>query len=231
VAFRDSFDQCPRCGITLEDAQSARACRNCSGVFVEEPVLAEMILEMLPPGLFGTLALSEVKRTGAQLACPQCGDAMKPTTIHGVELDHCAKHGVWFDQDELRLTLYRVALPDNPPPFGEWIPAPTLPSAPASRAAPVDPTARELTFVMNGERITTQVGIIKIGKLASATLQIYDETVSRLHAVIEANRDEVILIDLGSTIGTYVNGKRITKTTLQAGDTMRFGETDVQLVI
>ncbi len=200
-------------------------------MFIEEPVLSEMILEMLPPPprACGPLALSEVKRTGAQLACPQCGDAMKPTTIHEVELDHCAKHGVWFDQDELRLTLYRVALPDYPPPFREWEPAaPPVPFA--KPPAKIDPSARRLVFVMNGEQIATQVGVIKIGKLATATLQIDDPAVSRLHAVIEAHRDEVVLIDLGSTIGTYVNGKRVNKTKLQAGDTMRFGTTEVQIL-
>jgi Zn-finger nucleic acid-binding protein len=235
VAFRDSFDQCPRCGITLEDAQSARGCRGCNGMFLDEPVLSEMILEMLPPPprAYGPLALSEVKRTGTQLACPSCKDAMKPTTIHEVELDHCAKHGVWFDQDELRITLYRVALPDNPPPFREWEPAPTVPpvQAPRAKAAPkVEPTARRLTFVMNGESITTQIGVIKIGKLASAALRIQDDEVSRLHAVIEVNRDDVTLIDLGSTTGSYVNGERVTKTKLQDGDTMRFGRTEVQIL-
>ena len=203
-------------------------------MFVEEAVLAEMILQMLPPPprVFGTLALSEVKRTGAQLACPQCGDAMKPTTIHQIELDHCAKHGVWFDQDELRMTLYRVALPENPPPFQEWVPAPTVPPVPFAKPPQrIDPTARRLVFVMNGAQIATQVGVIKVGSLASAALQIHDPTVSRLHAVIEANRDEVVLIDLGSTIGTYVNNKRVNKTKLQSGDTIRFGETDVQILI
>jgi hypothetical protein len=203
-------------------------------MFLEEPVLSEMILHMLPPPprAHGPLALSEVKRTGTQLACPACGDAMKPTTIHEVELDHCAKHGVWFDQDELRITLYRVALPDNPPPFREWLPQPQFVPVPfAKPPAKIDPTAHRLVFVIDGEQISTQVGVVKIGSRPSATLVIEDPRVQYMHAVIEVTAKEVLLIDLGSTIGTYVNGKRVTKSKLQSGDLMRFGDVDVQILI
>src|SRR4051812_24793978 len=67
--------------------------------------------------------------------------------------------------------------------------------------------------------------VIKVGKLASSHLRIDDETVSRMHAVIEiAGPDDVSLIDLGSTRGTTVNGERITKTRLQSGDEVTFGD-------
>jgi TonB family protein len=70
--------------------------------------------------------------------------------------------------------------------------------------------------------------VIKVGKLASSHLRIDDETVSRMHAVIEiAGPDGVSLIDLGSTRGTTVNGERITKTRLQSGDEIMFGDARV----
>lgn len=70
--------------------------------------------------------------------------------------------------------------------------------------------------------------VIKVGKLASSHLRIDDETVSRMHAVIEiAGADGVSLIDLGSTRGTTVNGERITKTRLQSGDEIMFGDARV----
>ena len=50
---------------------------------------------------------------------------------------------------------------------------------------------------------------IKIGKLASSDLRLDDETVSRMHGVIEATGpDDVHVVDLGSTRGTTVNGER-----------------------
>jgi TonB family protein len=67
--------------------------------------------------------------------------------------------------------------------------------------------------------------VIKIGKLASSHLRLDDETVSRMHAVIEATGpDEIHVVDLGSTRGTTVNGERITKARLQPGDEIMFGD-------
>lgn len=74
-------------------------------------------------------------------------------------------------------------------------------------------------------------GVIKIGKVPSAHLRLDDESVSRMHAILEVTGDEVSLIDLGSTRGTYVNGKRINKARLQTGDVLQLGETRIELAI
>ena len=66
---------------------------------------------------------------------------------------------------------------------------------------------------------------IKIGKLASSDLRLDDETVSRMHGVIEATGPgDVHVVDLGSTRGTTVNGERVTKARLQSGDEVMFGD-------
>jgi TonB family protein len=70
--------------------------------------------------------------------------------------------------------------------------------------------------------------VIKIGKLASSHLRLDDETVSRMHAVIEVvGPGQVQLIDLGSTRGTKVNGARINKAILTPGDQIHFGDSRV----
>jgi TonB family protein len=70
--------------------------------------------------------------------------------------------------------------------------------------------------------------VIKIGKLASSHLRLDDETVSRMHAVLEVTGPgEIQLIDLGSTRGTMVNGERINKAALRSGDQVHFGDTRV----
>src|SRR4029077_19420250 len=77
------------------------------------------------------------------------------------------------------------------------------------------------------EEVLTQ-DVIKVGKLASSHLRIDDETVSRMHAVIEVTGpDEIHVIDLVSTRGTLVNGERINKARLQSGDEIMFGESRV----
>lgn len=91
--------------------------------------------------------------------------------------------------------------------------------------------ALKFQIFRGGEPVREEIlnqDVIKVGKLASSHLRLDEETVSRMHAVIEiAGPDEVSLIDLGSTRGTTVNGERITKTRLQSGDEMTFGDARV----
>lgn len=70
--------------------------------------------------------------------------------------------------------------------------------------------------------------VIKIGKLSSSTLRLDEATVSRMHAVIEVDRaGSPLLIDLGSTRGTSVNGARVDRVTLKSGDQIQFGDSRV----
>jgi hypothetical protein len=93
-----------------------------------------------------------------------------------------------------------------------------------------------LTFRMfqNGQLIredTLTQSVIKIGKVPSAHLQIADDAVSRMHAIVEVTGGEVSLIDLGSTRGSFVNGKKINKARLESGDVITLGDTRLELAI
>lgn len=71
--------------------------------------------------------------------------------------------------------------------------------------------------------------VIKIGKLSSSHVRLGDESVSRMHAVIEVSGDGVTIIDLGSSAGTLVNGERVNKETLKSGDLLQLGETRIRV--
>lgn len=92
-----------------------------------------------------------------------------------------------------------------------------------------------LTFeVYKGEQLlqktTLSQDIIKVGKLSSSHLRIEDESVSRMHAVIEiSSPGEISIIDLGSVRGTVVNGQRVNKAKLKSGDEVVLGE--IRLVV
>ncbi|HNN96000.1 MAG TPA: AgmX/PglI C-terminal domain-containing protein [Pseudomonadota bacterium] len=92
-----------------------------------------------------------------------------------------------------------------------------------------------LTFeVYKGEQLlqktTLSQDIIKVGKLSSSHLRIEDESVSRMHAVIEiTSPGEISIIDLGSVRGTLVNGQRVNKAKLKSGDEVGLG--DIRLVV
>lgn len=94
--------------------------------------------------------------------------------------------------------------------------------------------ALSFRIFQNGQLVreeTLTQSVIKIGKVPSAHLQIADEAVSRMHAIVEVTGREVSLIDLGSTRGTFVNGKKINKVRLEAGDVILLGETRIELGI
>jgi len=65
--------------------------------------------------------------------------------------------------------------------------------------------------------------IIKIGRLSSAHLCLEDDRVSRIHAVIEVAHGAMSIIDMGSAEGTFVNGKRVSRGPLKAGDEIALG--------
>jgi hypothetical protein len=70
---------------------------------------------------------------------------------------------------------------------------------------------------------------IKIGRLPSAQVKIDDAQVARIHAVIEFTSSDVSLIDMGSTVGTAVNGAKVHKVKLNHGDQIVVGNT--QLIV
>jgi len=92
-----------------------------------------------------------------------------------------------------------------------------------------------LTFALyQGEdlvrRETVQQDIVKVGKDAKSHLRIDDEQASRMHAVIEVGGlDEITLIDLGNEPGTLVNGARVNRCKISAGDQIQIGGTTVVL--
>src|SRR6478609_8601693 len=94
-----------------------------------------------------------------------------------------------------------------------------------------------LTFQIykGGQLVRTETltqDIIKVGKLSSSHLRIDDESVSRMHAVIEiASATEIYIIDLGSTKGTIVNGQKVNKCRIQSGDEIVLGDTKLLVSI
>jgi ABC transport system ATP-binding/permease protein len=79
-------------------------------------------------------------------------------------------------------------------------------AATVARSYPLDPTDTQITIGRDGCDITLE-----------------NPQVSRQHAVIERHGTTHALRDLGSTNGTFVNGRRVTQHTLGVGDVIQIG--------
>ena len=81
----------------------------------------------------------------------------------------------------------------------------------------------------SGQRITLGDTPVTVGRLSECTVPLNDQNVSRRHAEIRPNRQNYVVVDLGSTNGTMVNGSRIHgETALSDGDIISFGSTYVR---
>lgn len=81
----------------------------------------------------------------------------------------------------------------------------------------------------NGQQHTLGDEVVSIGRVSENTIPVPDPNVSRRHAEVRPNRSRYVIVDLGSTNGTLVNGTRIHgETVLSDGDVISLGTTYVR---
>ena len=69
-----------------------------------------------------------------------------------------------------------------------------------------------------------------VGRSPDADITIDDPYSSEFHARVGLQDDRVIVHDLGSTNGTYVNGRRVSSpTSVSRGDTVQIGKTALEV--
>lgn len=71
---------------------------------------------------------------------------------------------------------------------------------------------------------------IIVGRSSDLDMVLVEDMVSRRHAKIVVNADQVTIQDLGSTNGTFVNGERVKRATLNDGDRVLIGTSIIKLV-
>lgn len=78
------------------------------------------------------------------------------------------------------------------------------------------------TFDLNIERTT-------VGRVEDNTFQIADASVSSHHAEIILRGTDIVVRDLNSTNGTFLNNNQVTEIVLKPGQTLRFGQVELKL--
>ncbi len=85
--------------------------------------------------------------------------------------------------------------------------------------SPHSPDSRECVFDQD---------VITIGAMEDNDVTLKDDTVSRHHCRIIQEEDNYVLVDLGSTNGTHINGVRVREAYLTSGATIAVGNTQVR---
>jgi len=76
-----------------------------------------------------------------------------------------------------------------------------------------------------GDRVPLGEYVVTIGRSPEATIVLGDPNVSRHHAEIRPAGDGFVVVDLGSTNGSRVNGTKVAEHPLRDGDEVSFGNT------
>ncbi|HIG25157.1 MAG TPA: FHA domain-containing protein [Acidimicrobiia bacterium] len=71
---------------------------------------------------------------------------------------------------------------------------------------------------------------ITLGRAAGCTITVDDDFVSQMHARVFQRADQIVVEDLGSTNGTYVNRQRVSAPmVMRLGDQLQVGDTVLEL--
>ena len=68
-----------------------------------------------------------------------------------------------------------------------------------------------------------------VGRLEDNMIQIPEPSVSSHHCEVLLRGEEVVVRDLNSTNGTYIDGEKITEKVLKPGQTLRLGQIEMRL--
>src|SRR5688572_21854790 len=110
---------------------------------------------------------------------------------------------------------------------------------PSAKAAPPPTTLRPgrsfvLRFIsgkyQGGEFPIVQDKQIIVGRFSDLDMVLVEDMVSRKHARIQMQQDQVWIEDLGSTNGTFVNGEKIKRARLKEGDRVLIGTSILKLI-
>jgi Protein of unknown function (DUF3662)/FHA domain len=118
-------------------------------------------------------------------------------------------------------------------PVGEVAPGATMiykPKAQPTQAVTPEELGVEseiAALTIDGARHEVKGRRVVLGRSRDCDVQLADTNVSRRHAELRQEGASYWMVDLGSTNGMEVNGKRVKRAKLRDGDTVTLGSTDI----
>jgi pSer/pThr/pTyr-binding forkhead associated (FHA) protein len=86
-----------------------------------------------------------------------------------------------------------------------------------------------LSAGMTGRIHDLKVDKTTIGRVEDNTFQIAEPSVSSHHCEILLRGSDVVVRDLNSTNGTFINGEKVTETVIKPGQVLRLGQIEMRL--
>lgn len=82
---------------------------------------------------------------------------------------------------------------------------------------------------LTGRTFDLKVDKTTVGRVEDNTFQIPETSVSSHHAEILLRGSDVVVKDLGSTNGTFINGEKVSEAVLKPGQILRLGMIEMRL--
>ena len=82
---------------------------------------------------------------------------------------------------------------------------------------------------MTGRACELQTDRTTIGRVEDNTFHIADPSISSHHCEVQLRGSDIVIRDLNSTNGTFINGNKIEESVLKPGQTLRLGQVELKL--
>src|SRR5438874_5273220 len=86
-----------------------------------------------------------------------------------------------------------------------------------------------LSAGMTGRTHELKVDKTTIGRVEDNTFQIAEPSVSSHHCEVLLRGGDIVVHDLNSTNGTFINGEKVTESVLKPGQVLRLGQIEMRL--
>jgi len=97
----------------------------------------------------------------------------------------------------------------------------------AAPAPEPEPAREEVSLTFAGRQHVISEPRVVLGRSRDAGVRVSDVNISRKHAEVRQEGATFWIVDLGSTNGTLVNGKRVDRQRLRDGDRITLGSTEI----
>jgi hypothetical protein len=195
-----------------------------------------LVYALILVGIVGYLLTADVAtvfgaspKTNAESSCPHC---FQPGIRQGMTVCPYCKQSLFAPVQQHDFPRYG----DNAGPrdnvmYGETIPAASLPRVVTSSAVSSKAASLGWLVVKAGPDTGKRLDLSDdnaIGRDVQCQITLSDDHVSRQHARVKFEAGQFFIYDIGSSSGTFVNGRQVQRLMLYDGAVIRLGNTTME---